>query len=99
MIGMGFDGAAPFSGKNSGVQARLKQHAPHALYVHCRAHQLQLACIQAAKATKGIDHVYATLTSLWSFFHHSPKCAQALKEIHNVLNLPELKVVKPSDTR
>ena len=34
MIGMGFDGAAPFSGKNTGVQARLKQHAPHTVYVH-----------------------------------------------------------------
>ena len=28
VVGMGFDGAAPFSGKHTGVQARLKQHAP-----------------------------------------------------------------------
>ena len=96
MVGMGFDGAAPFSGKHTGVQARLKQHAPHAVYVHC---QLQLACIQAANATKGIDHVYTTLMTLWKFFHYSPKCAQFLKEVQKVLNLPELKVIKPSDTR
>ena len=98
MVGMGFDGAAPFSGKHTGVQARLKQHAPYAVYVHCHGHRLQLACIQAANATKGIDHVYTTLTTLWKVFHNSPKCAQSLKEVQSVLNLPELKVVKPSDT-
>ena len=31
LIGMGFDGAATFSGKKSGVQARMKKHSPHAL--------------------------------------------------------------------
>ena len=55
---MGFDGAAIFSGKKSGVQARMKKHSPHALFVHC--HQLQLACVQAANSTAGIEHVYVT---------------------------------------
>ena len=36
---------------------------------------------------------------LWNFFHNIPKRCQNLKEIQNVLDLPELKVVKPSDTR
>ena len=31
IVGMGFDGAATFSGKRSGVQARMKKFAPHAL--------------------------------------------------------------------
>ena len=33
------------------------------------------------------------------FFHYSPKCAESLKEIEKVLDLPELKIVKMSDTR
>ena len=82
---MGFDGAAPFSGKHTGMQARLKQHAPYAVYVHCHAHRLQLACIQAANATKGIYHVYTTLKTLWQYFHYSPKSAESLKEIQSVL--------------
>ena len=36
------------------------------------------------------------LTSLWKFFHYSPKRCENLKKI---LDLPELKIVKPSDTR
>ena len=98
IIGMGFDGAATFSGKKSGVQARLKKHAPHAVFVHCHCHMLQLACVQAANATTRIKHVYTRLTSLWKYFHYSTKRAQSLKEIQNVLELPELKVIKPSDT-
>ena len=31
LIGMGFDGA----GKKSGVQACLKKHAPHSVFIHC----------------------------------------------------------------
>ena len=99
IVGMGFDGAATFSGKKTGVQARLKKHAPHALFVHCHCHMLQLACVQAANSTTGIKHVYTTLTSLWKYFDYSPKRAQSLKEIQHVLELAELKVIKPSETR
>ena len=35
LVGMGFDGAAAFAGKKSGVQARLKKHAPHSVFIHC----------------------------------------------------------------
>ena len=56
LLGMGFDGAATFSGKKSGVPARLRKHSPHALVVHCHCQQLQLACVQAEKDTAGFEH-------------------------------------------
>lgn len=96
---MGFDGAATFSGKKSGVQSQLKKNSPHALFVHCHCHMLQLACVQAANSTPGIKHVYTTLTTLWKFFHYSPKRNESLKENQRVLDMPEMKIVKPSDTR
>ena len=40
LIGMGFDGAATFSGDKTGVQRRLKELSPHALFVHCCCHVL-----------------------------------------------------------
>ena len=96
LIGKGFDGAFTFSGDKTGVQRRLKQLAPHALFVHCHCHVLQLASMQAAYTTPGIKHVYTTLMTLWKFFHNYPK--RAVMEIQKVLDLPELKIVKPSDT-
>ena len=54
LIGMGFDGAATFSGDKTGVQRRLKELSPHALFVHCCCHVLQLASVQAANATPAV---------------------------------------------
>ena len=64
LVGMGFDGAATFSGKHNGVQSLLKKISPHSIFVHCHCHLLQLACVQAANRTSGIKHVYTTLISL-----------------------------------
>ena len=99
IVGLGFDGAATFSGRRTGVQARIKKHTPHALFLHCHCHLLQLACVQSANKTSGIAHVYRTLTTLWKHFHNSPKRAECLKEVQSILELPEMKVIKPSDTR
>ena len=55
--------------------------------------------MQSANKTPGIAHVYRILTTLWKHFHNSPKQAECLKEVQSVLELPEMKVIKPSDTR
>ena len=43
--------------------------------------------------------MFGTMVSLWSLFYYSPQKAESLKHVQAVLNLPELKVIKPSDTR
>ena len=40
LIGIGFDGAATFSGKHKGVQTLLKSNSPHSIFVHCHCHLL-----------------------------------------------------------
>jgi len=99
IIGMGFDGATTFSGKISGVQARLKLNSPYAAYIPRKSHKLELACIQAENSSPLIKRVFSNLTALWKIFHFSPKKAEKLKEVQELLGLPELKVVAPSDTR
>ena len=37
------------------------------------------------------------LTALWNFFHYSPKRAESIEMVQQVLDLPKLKIVKPSD--
>ena len=34
-VGRIVDGAATFTGHRTGVQARIKKHTPHTLFVHC----------------------------------------------------------------
>ena len=45
----GYDGAANMAGVHRGVQAIIKQHVPEAVYVHCKAHSLNLAIGHACK--------------------------------------------------
>ena len=40
LMGMGFDGAATFSGKHNGVQSLLEKNSPYILFVHCHCHLL-----------------------------------------------------------
>ena len=49
MRGQGYDGAANMSGRYRGVQARIKEVIPGALYTHCKAHSLNLAIIHASR--------------------------------------------------
>ena len=51
LLGMGFDGAATFSGDKLGLQSKLRELSTHALFGHCRCRVLQLASVQAANAT------------------------------------------------
>jgi len=99
LVGQGYDGAAVFSGARSGVQVRIRRHAAHALYVHCACHRLQLASVQAAGDVPEIKRIFGMMKNIWKMFYYSSKKAQALKEVQAALKLPELKVVKPSDTR
>ena len=98
IVRMGFDEASTFSGKRTGVQTRIKKLAPHAFFVYCHCHLLQLACVQAENSTAGIKHMYVSLMALWKYFHYFPKRAESLKAVQSVLNLPELKIAKQSDT-
>ena len=99
MCGLGFDGTNTMSGNKSGVQIRIGCHTPSALFVHCRCHQLQLAAVHAANEHREVQRALGTLLTIWKTFHYSPKKTEKLMEIQAVLDVPEIKIHKPSDTR
>ena len=45
----GYDGASVMSGHVSGVQTRIRQVNPNAVYVHCRPHVLNLCIVHVSK--------------------------------------------------
>jgi hypothetical protein len=47
--GQGYDGASNMRGEWNGLQAKFVEECPYAYYVHCFAHQLQLALVAASK--------------------------------------------------
>ena len=99
MRGLGFDGASTMSGNRTGVQTRLRLHAPSAIYVHCCCHLLQLAGANAASEHAEVKRVLGILLTNWKAFYYSPKKAEKLKEIQAEFQCPQVKMQKPSDTR
>ncbi len=77
----------------------MRVHAGHAIYIHCSCHHLQSASILAARSIPQIQRMFGMITSLWKLFFYFPATAEKLKEVQAILNLPELKIVKPSSTR
>ena len=71
--GLGLNGASTMSGSKSGVQTRIRRHAPSALYVHCHCHRLQLAAVHAAKEHPEVKKNLGTLLTIWKTFHYSPE--------------------------
>lgn len=72
MVGQGYDGAGNMSGKRRGVQARIQQQIPNAVYTHCRAHCLNLAIVHACSETF-VKNMIGTVQTVAFAFNYSSK--------------------------
>lgn len=70
--GQGYDGASNMSGKFRGVQARIREVQPQALYTHCRAHCLNLAICHASEEPK-VRNMMRTVQEIAFCFNYSAK--------------------------
>ncbi|CAF3466629.1 unnamed protein product [Rotaria socialis] len=79
-----FDGAAVFSGIHNGVAAKFRALFNLAiLFIHCRAHALQLAVISAADSIPDICKSLSTLKSLVNFINRSSVRLTLFEDIQN----------------
>lgn len=69
--GQGYDGASVMSGAHFGVQKRIINIVPTALYVHCCAHNLNLVISDAAKTSQKIVSFFSIVQDVFNFFGSS----------------------------
>ena len=67
IVSQGYDGASVMSGRCSGVQERIRRIAPHARYIHCYAHNLNLALVDCVKNIQYASEFFALIQSLYVF--------------------------------
>ena len=67
LVGQAYDGASVMSGKNTGVQARIKSEAPLAFYVHCNAHCLNLVLVDSVKCIPEANCFFSLMQKLYVF--------------------------------
>ncbi|XP_075499737.1 uncharacterized protein LOC142538264 [Primulina tabacum] len=73
MRGQGYDGASNMSGAFNGLQALFLKDWPYAYYVHCFAHRLQLALVEAAEKQISIWLFFSDLTIIVNLVTSSSK--------------------------
>ena len=78
--GQGYDGASTMSGTKAGVQARILEKQPKALYTHCAGHSLNLAIVSSCSVPP-IRNCIDEIKSLVLWIKRSPKREGLLKAI------------------
>jgi hypothetical protein len=67
-----YDGAANMAGKYNGVQAKNTELSPQASYIHCKAHQLNLALVHSSKELC-VRNMMSTVQEIAFSFDYSAK--------------------------
>ncbi|XP_029348170.1 zinc finger MYM-type protein 1-like [Acyrthosiphon pisum] len=62
-----YDGASVMSGLFSGVQKRILDIVPHAIYIHCHAHRLNLCLVHTIQNNNIVVDFFDTVQSLYKY--------------------------------
>ena len=68
----GYDNASTMSGIHAGVQQKIKNINPKALFIPCGNHTLNVAGVYAVGSSQLSDRFFAVLERLYAFFAASP---------------------------
>ena len=78
--GQSYDGAPSMSSEKVGVQRRIREESPRALYSHCKSHILNLSIAGACK-DPNIRNMVDTINEVYLFYSSSPKRQSFLENI------------------
>ncbi|KAL6560978.1 hypothetical protein OROHE_006155 [Orobanche hederae] len=97
--GQGYDGASNMRGEFNGLKTKILKEQPCAFYIHCFAHQLQLALVAVAKKNIDVNSFFTTANSLVNIVGASCKRRDALRaqcqeELYTVSAMSSVKTCK-----
>ena len=81
LVAQSYDGAAVMGSDLNGVQAKIREDVPEAIFIHCYAHKLNLVLSQAVSVIRECNDFFSVLGSLSSFFSSSTKRTSMLDSI------------------
>lgn len=84
-IAQTYDGASAMSGHLNGLQMKVQQEYPMALYTHCYAHVLNLVLSQGMDEISECNIFFSTLNGIFTFLSHSSKRTFGIQEHLNKL--------------
>lgn len=98
-VGQCYDGANTMRGHISGVQTRIKEVVPHAYYLHCYAHQLNLVLVHTLGDISKIFDFFKVTQNLYNFIANSGNRHERFVATQTRLQQTVLKLERTSTTR
>lgn len=81
LVAQTYDGAAVMASELNGVQPKIKEKVPEAMFTHCYAHKLNLVLLHSAKCMPEFHIFFKTAEGLASFFSKSTKRTHLLDDV------------------
>lgn len=78
LVGQGYDGSSNMRGEFNGVQAKVKEIYPKAVYVHCANHRLNLA-LTSALSIPSIRNCNGAINEISNLFRNNSYAGNVLK--------------------
>jgi hypothetical protein len=94
--GQSYDNASNMSGRYNGLQAKVKEDSPRAMYVPCFAHSLNLVGVCAAESCTQASSFFGFVQNIYTFFAASTGRWSLLTSAltHNQLSVKQLSATR-----
>lgn len=91
VVGQGYDGGSSMRSEHKGVQARIKEKNPRAMFIHCYAHSLNRVLVNSLnhKSIPEARDFFAALELLISFLDASPARHAYFKSVQESIGVRE----------
>jgi Domain of unknown function (DUF4371) len=86
----GYDGASNTRGSFNGLKSLILRENSSAHYIHCFAHQLQLALVYVARHNEEADWFFFVLNQSWNIVGGSAKRRDLFRKKQDMKNIEEL---------
>lgn len=94
-----YDGASVMSGEFNGVQAKFREKVPHAVYVHCHAHRLNLVLTDCLKNISELSEFFSVVQRLYAFISCSNTRHELFVESQRISGQKVLELERTVQTR
>ena len=85
LVHMGTNDASVYTGRHNGVVAKLTQEIPWLTGIHCVAHKLELAALDALKTESALGEVKEMLKGIYKYYKYYPKALREVREVASFL--------------
>lgn len=98
-VGQCYNGATVMSGTASGVQARIRNEVPHALYTHCYAHRMNLVPVHCISDIAEVNGFFDTVQLLYDFISNNHTRHELFLAAQKKMNQQALELEQRATTR